>query len=297
MATFTNQATLSYNNTTTTSNIVTGEIVEVLSATKTALSDTYRAGDTVTYVVSILNSGSVSYTDLTLTDNLGEYTFGMDTRVPLTYVTGSVHYFLDGVLQPVPVVTAGPPLTISGIDVPANGSTLIIYQARVNEFAPVDTDGSITNTVRITNIDDVATVAEDVCRCNPTVDILASTTIYSEDSVLLSITKSISPSTVPENGRLTYTFVIQNTGNTAATVTDNVMVTDDFNPALENIVVTLNGTTLTEPAQYAYNATTGFFQTVAGVITVPAATYTQDPVTGQWVANPGTTTLTVTGTV
>ena len=34
MATFTNQATLSYNNTTTTSNIVTGEIVEVLSATK-----------------------------------------------------------------------------------------------------------------------------------------------------------------------------------------------------------------------------------------------------------------------
>ena len=34
MAIFTNQATLSYNNTTTTSNVVTGEIVEVLSATK-----------------------------------------------------------------------------------------------------------------------------------------------------------------------------------------------------------------------------------------------------------------------
>ena len=37
MAIFTNQATLSYNNTTTTSNIVTGEIVEVLSAAKNAL--------------------------------------------------------------------------------------------------------------------------------------------------------------------------------------------------------------------------------------------------------------------
>lgn len=284
MATFTNQATLSYNNTTTTSNIVTGEIVEVLSATKTALTDTYRAGDTVTYVVSIVNSGSVSYSDLTLVDNLGEYTFGMGTRVPLTYVTGSVHYFLDGVLQPAPTVIDEQPLTITGIDVPAMGNTLVIYQARINEFAPVDTDGSITNTVRITNDAD-------------TIDITASTTIFSEDSVLLSITKSISPSTIPENGRLTYTFVIQNTGNTPAVATDNVQVTDDFNPVLENIVVTLNGVALTEPTQYTYNETTGLFQTVAGVITVPAATYTQDPVTGTWTVNPGTATLTVTGTV
>lgn len=290
MAIFTNQATLSYNNTTTTSNVVTGEIVEVLSATKTALTDTYRGGDTVTYVVSIVNSGSVSYSDLTVIDNLGEYPFGMGTRVPLTYVSDSAHYFLDGILQPNPVVTAGSPLTITGINVPANGNTLIIYQARVNEFAPVDTVGSITNTVRITNADGI----DDI---DPTVDITASTTIFSEDSVLLSITKSISPSTVPENGRITYTFVIQNTGNTAAVATDNVMVTDDFEPVLGNIVVTLNGTTLTEPAQYTYNETTGLFQTVAGVITVPAATYTQDPVTGQWVVNPGTVTLTVTGTV
>jgi len=284
MATFTNQATLSYNNTTTTSNIVTGEIVEVLSATKTALTDTYRAGDTVTYVVSIVNSGSVSYSDLTVIDNLGAYPFGMGTRVPLTYIADSVYYFLDGALQPTPTVIDEQPLTITGISVPADGNTLIIYQARVNEFAPVDTTGSITNTVRITS-DTEST------------DITASTTIFSEDSVLLSISKSISPSTVPENGRLTYTFVIQNTGNTPAVATDNVQVTDDFEPVLENIVVTLNGVTLTEPAQYTYNETTGLFRTVAGVITVPAATYTQDPVTGVWTVNPGTATLTVTGTV
>ena len=41
MAIFTNQATLSYNNTVTTSNITTGELLEVLSVTKTALSGTY----------------------------------------------------------------------------------------------------------------------------------------------------------------------------------------------------------------------------------------------------------------
>ena len=298
MATFTNQATLSYNNTVTTSNVVTGEIVEVLSATKTALTDTYRTGDTVTYVVSIVNSGSVSYSDLTLIDDLGEYPFGTGTRVPLTYVADSLHYFLDGVLQPTPVVIAGPPLTVTGIDVPATGNTLVIYQARVNEFAPADTNGSITNNVRITNDDVTVGDAErGRDRCDPTINITASTTIFSEDSVLLSITKSISPSTVPENGRITYTFVIQNTGNTPAVATDNVMVTDDFDPVLDNIVVTLDGVTLTEPAQYTYNEATGLFQTVAGVITVPAATYTQNPVTGVWVVNPGTTTLTVTGNV
>ena len=52
MAIFTNQATLSYNNTTTTSNIVTGEIVEVLSAAKNALDDDYRLNDVITYVTA-----------------------------------------------------------------------------------------------------------------------------------------------------------------------------------------------------------------------------------------------------
>ena len=287
MATFTNQATLSYNNTTTTSNIVTGEIVEVLSATKTALTDTYRAGDTVTYVVSIVNSGSLSYNNLTLTDDLGEYTFVPGSLVPLTYVDGTVNYYINGVLQPAPVTTAGPPLTISGISVPAGGNTLFIYEARVNDFADTGITGTLTNTVTVTS------AAGDP----DTVNITAESTITSEAAVLLTITKSLSPSTIPENGRLTYTFVIQNTGNTAATITDNVTVTDTFDPALDSVVVTLNGVVLTEGAQYAYDEVSGLFQTIAGVITVPAATYTQDPVTGVWTVNPGTATLTVTGTV
>ena len=53
MATFTNQATLTYNGTTTASNIVTGEILEVLSAQKNAVVDAYTAGDDITYVISI----------------------------------------------------------------------------------------------------------------------------------------------------------------------------------------------------------------------------------------------------
>ena len=52
MATFTNFATLSYNGGTTTSNIVTGELLETLSATKTAVSNDYTSKDDVTYVIS-----------------------------------------------------------------------------------------------------------------------------------------------------------------------------------------------------------------------------------------------------
>ena len=49
--------------------------------------------------------------------------------------------------------------------------------------------------------------------------------------------------------------------------------------------------------QYTYDESTGLFQTVAGVITVPAATYEQDIITGKWNIIPGVTILTVTGTV
>ncbi len=284
MAIFTNQATLSYNNTTTTSNIVTGEIVEVLSAAKNALDDNYRLGDVITYVVSIVNSGATAINNLTITDDLGAYTVGMSTRIPLTYVTGSANYYANGVLQTAPTAFAGPPLVLSGINIPANGNVVVIYEARVNEFAPLTANAAITNTATVSGT-------------GLTSDIVVADTITADTTPQLSITKSISPEQVPENGQLTYTFVIQNTGNAAAVATDDATVTDLFNPILENITVSLNGAVLTEPAQYTYNETTGLFQTVPGIITVPAATYTQDPVTGQWNIVPGVTVLTVTGTI
>lgn len=284
MAIFTNQATLSYNNTTTTSNIVTGEIIDVLSAAKNALSEEYSFDDTVTYVISIINSGTTAFNNLTVTDNLGAYTVGTSALVPLTYVEDTANYYANGVLQAAPAVTDTNPLTITGINVPAGGNVILLYSARVNEFAPLASGSTITNTAVITGSGLANTLT-------------VSDTITVADAAQLSITKSLSPETITENGQLTYTFVIQNTGNTAAVATDNATVTDLFDPILENITVTLNGTVLTEGPQYIYDETTGLFQTVAGVITVPAATYVQDPVTGQWNITPGATVLTVTGTI
>lgn len=49
MARFTNQAQLAYRNRITTSNIAVGEILEVLSAAKHAVVETYESYDVITY--------------------------------------------------------------------------------------------------------------------------------------------------------------------------------------------------------------------------------------------------------
>lgn len=283
MATFTNQATLRYNGNVVNSNITTGELLEVLSATKTAVIDTYNQGSDITYVINIVNSGTVTFTGISVTDNLGAYTFGTGTLVPLDYVDGSAQYYLNGVLQPAPAVTAGPPLVISGITVPANGVATIIYVARANQYAPLDLEGVITNTAMING--------------GGVTEIVVNETVTPESGARLTITKSMCPTTVTENGRLTYTFVIQNIGNLPAVVTDNVTITDTFNPILSGLSVTFNDAAWTENVNYTYAEATGAFETIPGQITVPAAVYSQDPVTGEWIVEPGVSVLTVTGTI
>ena len=283
MATFTNFATLSYNGGTTTSNVVTGELLETLSATKIAVMDDYTAKDDVTYVVTLLNSGTAPLNGLTVTDDLGGYLFEGDTVYPLEYTNGSIHYYINGVLQADPAVTAGPPLVITGISVPAGGNVMLIYEATVTEFAPLAADDTITNTAVVTGGGLAAPVT-------------ASEIIETEDRADLTISKSVSPAVVTENSQLTYTFVIANHGNTPAVATDDVVVSDVFDPILNPITVTFNGSVWAEGVNYTYDESTGVFTTLPGQITVPAATYTQNE-DGTWIVNPGTVILTVTGTV
>lgn len=283
MARFTNQAQLRYGNSVANSNIAVGEILEVLSATKTAVRSTYGQNDTITYIISIINSGTTAFSNITLTDNLGAYAFDTTTVTPLTYVDGTVNYYVNGVVQTAPAVTAGPPLVITGISIPAGGNATIIYEAEVNQYAPLATNATITNTAVISG--------------GGVTPITVTETVTSENEPILIITKSVSPVPVTENGTLTYTFLIQNIGNTAADAATNVVVTDTFDPILTNLTATFNGTAWTAGTNYTYDETTGAFASVAGQITVPAATYAQDPTTGAWIVNPGVSTLVITGTV
>lgn len=282
MAAFNNTATLSYSGGVATSNTTTGEIIQTLTAVKTPVGDVYAAGGDVTYIISLRNTGAAQLNGLTVTDDLGAYEIGETERVPLDYVDGSVRYFVNGVLQAAPTVTAGPPLVFENISVPAGGSVQLVYEAAVNGFAPPDQDGAITNTATVSG--------------EGITDVVAQATVTAAQAPLLTITKALSPTVVPENGRVTYTFVIQNRGNAPATSEDNVTLTDDFTPALGDITVTYNGDEWLE-ANYTYDEETGLFTTVPGSITVPAATFVQDPATGVWTVSPGVTTITVTGTV
>lgn len=283
MARFTNYATLSYNGGTTDSNVVTGELIEILTANKNAVDKSYTANDRITYVLSLVNSGTSMLSGLTVTDDLGGYTFNTGTVYPLAYVDGSMQYYINGVLQPSLTVTEAAGLTVSGISVPANGNAQLIYDAAVTGYAPLGADAVITNQ---------ATVSGD----SLSEAITASTDIGMEARVNLSISKALCPTSVTENGQLTYTFVIENYGATAAVATDQLSLSDTFDPRLRAIGVTFNGTAWTVGTNYSYNETTGVFTTVAGQLTVPAATFTQNT-DGSYAVTPGTATLTVTGTV
>lgn len=283
MAQFTNQAQLRYGNEVKNSNIAVGEILEVLSMTKTAVRDTYRPGGAVVYIISIRNAGTVPITGLTLTDDLGTYSFGLDTRTPLDYVTDSVKYYSNGTLQTAPTVTVGPPLRISGLAVPAGGNITLVYETTANAYAPLSVESDITNTV--------------IASGNGITPITATETVNAEVAPILSITKSISPVPVTANGTVTYTFLIQNSGNLAADEASDVVITDSFDPRLTNLTVTFNGKVLEETTDYTYDEATGEFTTVAGRITVPAATFNQDTETGEWSTSPGTSTLMITGTI
>lgn len=286
MAVFCNQAVIRYGTTVRQSNIACGEIVETIRMTKTALIDTYDSGSVLTYIVNIANDGDTPLSNLTFTDDLGAYSEGSVTYTPLSYMDGSMKVFANGAEMPAPVVTGGTELTAEGIDVPAGGSTSLIYAARVNEYAPLgeDEEGAaetIVNTATLTGV-------------GITQAVTASAIVTADVNPDLTIAKSICPSAVTENSRVTYTFVIANTGR-ETTEEDGVVLTDTFNPVLTDLAVTMNGQVLAEGTGYTYDEATGEFATAEGVICVPGAVYTQDEESGVWTTEPGTVTLTISG--
>ena len=129
MASFTNMATLSYNGSQINSNGVTGELRDALTITKPAVAGGYRPGATVTYVVTLSNTGTAALTGLTLTDDLGGSTAAAGTVYPLAYVPGSVLYYNGGTAPPAPTVTgatrlvlqprkAGAPMVVRNFSLP-----------------------------------------------------------------------------------------------------------------------------------------------------------------------------------
>lgn len=285
MAIFFNQASLSWNGGITNSNVTEGELLDSAAITKTLLSSGYKNGGSLVYAISLQNNSASAIIGGTLVDNLGEYTIpGGATVYPLSYNEGSLVYYVNGELETSPAVVGTAPITISGINIPGGANALLIYEATLTEFAPTFAGSTIVNTATFTSAPGATPISD-------------SATATAENTVNLTIAKAICPAVVTDQGEITYTFIIQNSGNSEVVATDDVLVTDTFNPILNPIAVTYNGEAWAEGTNYTYSTTTGEFATLPGQITVPAATYSTNPVTGAITTTPGVAVITVTGTV
>ncbi|MDO4522343.1 MAG: hypothetical protein Q4B57_04245 [Eubacteriales bacterium] len=280
MSVFTNQAQLSYNDQTTSSNVAVGELVSVLTATKTSLNTDYTHDDSITYVINLVNSGASPILGINITDDLGAIVDQGVTTYPLQYRDKTLVYYIESMPQPTPTIASKEPLNITGLNLPGNSHATLIYEALVTDEAPLETGSSITNTAEIS--------ANDITTFTTSLKLPVST------EPELTITKTMEPVPVTRNGILTYTFLIQNYGNTEADATDRVSLTDTFDPLLSGINVTLDGKAF---SAYTYNEQTGLFTTTPGSITVPAASYMTDQTSGVCSIAPGYTTLVVSGTV
>ena len=222
MATILNQANLTYTYGTTSASVLSNpavtERIAAIAIEKRALEHAYRANASLTYLISVENSGAAAVQNLAVHDDLGVFTpAGASAAIrPLTY-TGPAVLYLDGelteTLSPVADETG---VTFTIPNLPANAAALIVYSAQVNGFAPLETGSTITNTASIALADGALT---------------ASATVPVESYANVTIEKEMSPNPVEAGGTLTVTFTIENFGNVPAT---DVVLTDNENPDDDN---------------------------------------------------------------
>lgn len=285
--TITNRASLRYTygavTETVASNLASTVMNDPLSITKSSLETAYRAGASISYVITVANGSDLPLTNVTITDDLGTYEPSEGVSVtPLTY-EGPAQLYLDGVFSTVlvPVITEDSvSFTIPSIAPETNA--MILYKATPNEYAPMVPDSEITNTASFVPGVQTAPIA-------------ASHTIPVEAYAEVTIEKEMSPNPITDGAQLVNTFTITNTGNVEAT---DLVLSDAFMTPLENLVIAIDGTVIL-PTEYSY--TDGVLTLPADgastVITVPAATFTQDETTGVVTSVPGVTVVTVRGTV
>lgn len=292
MATFSNIASLSFNGNITNSNLVTGEILEDVMVSKIHVNPNYFTGDDITYAVTIRNMTDQPLTGITLTDDLGRYTYEGEDLYPLEFLPFSVKVFNDNVQTMDFGVSQTKPLTVNGLTVSAAGTTMVLYTAKVTRFAPVTFGSRITNT---------ATVDYSLSNAQAS----ASSTIFPRPTTELAIRKSMEPRVIGADRSITYRFEIENSGTLPTNMLteterrcndSDLQVIDTFQPKLTLSSVTLNGQTLVKNQDFYYDSTNGKFVTLPGRVVVPAATFRRAE-DGTVIVEPGKVVLIIKGTL
>lgn len=287
MATIENFATVRYTSngieSTTVSNLAEIALESSVSLSKTPLSATYGSDTVLTYILTVQNTSGAPLTNVRIEDDLGTFAFNAAEITPLTYA-GDAILLINGqnVTAQLAVDASSPSSLVFTVpSLPAGATANIVYNAQINEFAPLELDTTIVNT---------ATLSADA-EC---ADGTASATVTAETGASVSVLKQMSPNPVVCGDTLTYSIRVYNYGNAAA---ENVQITDAFDPAPANITVTRNGVVV--PAtEYTYEAGVLTVPAVATEgDTMPAATFNRDAVSGVVSVIPGMVEYVITGTI
>lgn len=281
----TNQASLNYlsngQNVTVLSNIATTTLNDTITAYKESVETTYQQNGDISYAVSFVNSSTFPLTNVVITDNLGTYQIGTTNYTPLL-LDSTALYFINGVYNGTLTATPG----INNVSftiptVPAGANITLVYKATLNQYAPLEVESQITNTITITATE-------------LTTPVTADNTVTVDNYANVAISKGMSPATVVPGSPITYTFTLYNYGNSTAS---NIILSDTFDPAPTTIAVQVNGETV-DPTNYTY--TNGLLTLPVGTtytLTLPTATITQNATTGVVTVVPSTMTIVVTGTI
>ena len=219
METITNQAhvSFSYDGSSETfvndSNIVTSNIKDKYSMTaeKTATSDCFRAGDTITYFVRVMNTGCGCLSDFRIEDDLGGEEY-------ITYVTGSAKIFIGGTMSDITPSSTSPLVIETNGRLERDEELIVQYNVVVNSNIPTEVE-EIVNHVEVR-------AYPCGCGCDrKCVETSAELTLPKCEFAEVLITKAASSDSICCDDELDYMITLTNTGTVDAI---NVVVTDSL---------------------------------------------------------------------
>ena len=236
-------------------------LTPALTIVKTASTATAAPGQTVTYTITVTDSGQTPYTGATLTD-------------PLAGVLDDATYNNDAAATAGSVSYASPNLTWTG-NLVLGGTATITYSVTVNN--PDTGNGILAGTITSPTVGSTCPVGNLRPRCTATVDV----------SGLTIVNTASTPVTTP-GGVVGYTITATNSGQ--ATLT-GATLTANFVPALDDGTYNGDATATTGTVTLA---SAGSTLTWTGNLAVGAAVTISFSVT---VNNPDTGDKTLTNTV
>ncbi len=268
------------------SNVAVTTLKESLTISHSSLGDTYSQGSEIPFIVSIINNNTDKIKNVKIQSDLGTYSLGQgiceNSFTPLSYTGPSMLYVGGVFLSNIEPKVYKEKLVFTVASIPPKSNALIIYKASINQFSPLSSGSKIVNTVTASSR-------------SITSPLTSSNTITVRDEADIRIIKNMSPNPVLAGETITYNFSLYNYGNTEAR---NVTLNDTFTPAPGNINVYLDSQEISS-TDFSYSSGTLTLPTYnSGIsVSIPAANFIQDTITGSISIEPGMISITATGQI